>query len=156
LGEAHGEVYVEFEHSGERHFDLVIGADGLHSRVRKLVFGPQDRYEKDLGYRVAALETGGYRPRNELVYLIHSAPGRQVGRFSLHNDRTLFLFIFNGGGEPQAHGVAAQKAILRKRFSGDGATAGSYRRSSLPSTPALSSTSIVSVKSAWMLGRKGG
>ena len=120
LREAHGEVHVEFEHSGERHFDLVIGADGLHSRVRKLVFGPQDRYEKDLGYRVAAFETGGYRPRNELVYLIHSAPGRQVGRFSLHNDRTLFLFIFNGGGEPQAHGVAAQKAILRKRFAGDG------------------------------------
>ena len=120
LREAHGEVHVEFEHSGERHFDLVIGADGLHSRVRKLVFGPQDRYEKDLGYRVAAFETGGYRPRNELVYLIHSAPGQQVGRFSLHNDRTLFLFIFNGGGEPQAHGVAAQKAILRKRFAGDG------------------------------------
>ena len=120
LREAHGEVHVEFEHGGERHFDLAIGADGLHSRVRKLVFGPQERYEKDLGYRVAAFETAGYRPRNELVYVVHSAPGRQVGRFSLHNDRTLFLFIFDGAGEPQAHGLAAQKAILRKRFAGDG------------------------------------
>jgi 2-polyprenyl-6-methoxyphenol hydroxylase-like FAD-dependent oxidoreductase len=120
LCEAHGEVHVEFEHGGERRFDLVIGADGLHSRVRKLVFGPQDRYEKDLGYRVAAFETGGYRPRNELVYVVHSAPGRQVGSFSLHDDRTLFLFIFEGGGEPEAPGVAAQKAILRKRFARDG------------------------------------
>jgi 2-polyprenyl-6-methoxyphenol hydroxylase-like FAD-dependent oxidoreductase len=111
---------VEFEHAGERHFDLVIGADGLHSRVRKLVFGPQDRYQKDLAYRVAAFEAGGYRPRNELVYTIHCAPGRQVGRFALHNDRTLFLFIFDGGGEPEAHGVEAQKAILRKAFGGDG------------------------------------
>jgi 2-polyprenyl-6-methoxyphenol hydroxylase-like FAD-dependent oxidoreductase len=29
LRKAHGEVHVEFEHSGERHFDLVIGADGF-------------------------------------------------------------------------------------------------------------------------------
>jgi 2-polyprenyl-6-methoxyphenol hydroxylase-like FAD-dependent oxidoreductase len=120
LREAHGEVHVEFERGSERRFDLVIGADGLHSRVRKLVFGPQDRYEKDLGYRVAAFETSRYRPRNELVYIIHGAPGRQVGRFALHDDRTLFLFIFDGGGESEAQGVAAQKAILRKAFEGDG------------------------------------
>ena len=120
LRETGAEVHVQFEHGGERRFDLVIGADGLHSRVRNLVFGPQDRYEKDLGYRVAAFETGGYRPRDELVYTIHCAPGRQVGRFALHNDRTLFLFIFDGRGEPEAHGVAAQKAILRKAFEGDG------------------------------------
>jgi 2-polyprenyl-6-methoxyphenol hydroxylase-like FAD-dependent oxidoreductase len=120
LHEAHGEVHVEFEHGGERRFDLLIGADGLHSRVRELVFGPQDRYEKDLGYRVAAFETGRYRPRNELVYIIHGAPGRQVGRFALHDDRTLFLFIFEGGGEPETQGLAAQKAILRKTFAGDG------------------------------------
>ena len=120
LREAGAEVHVQFEHGGERRFDLVIGADGLHSRVRKLVFGPQDRYEKDLGYRVAAFETAGYRPRNELVYLVHSAPGRQVGRFALHDDRTLFLFIFASRGEPEPNGIAAQKAILRKVFEGDG------------------------------------
>lgn len=120
LLEADDEVHVKFEHGGERRFDLVIGADGLHSRVRKLVFGPVHRYEKDLGYRVAAFETSGYRPRNELVYVINSNPGRQVGRFTLHNDRTLFLFIFAGQGEPEAHGLAAQKAILRKTFAADG------------------------------------
>ena len=120
LREVDDEVHVEFEHGAGRRFDLVIGADGLHSRVRKLVFGPQDRYEKDLGYRAAAFETAGYRPRNELVYIIHSAPGRQVGRFTLHNDRTLFLLIFRSGGEPEAHEVAAQKAVLRKTFAGDG------------------------------------
>jgi 2-polyprenyl-6-methoxyphenol hydroxylase-like FAD-dependent oxidoreductase len=83
-------------------------------------FGPEDRYEKDLGYRVAAFENVGYRPRHELVYIIHGAPGRQLGRFTLRNDRTLFLFIFAGGGEPEMHGLAAQKAILRKALEGDG------------------------------------
>jgi len=120
LRETGGEVHVQFEHGAERRFDLVIGADGLHSRVRKLVFGPQDRYEKDLGYRVAAFETTGYRRRDELVYIVHSAPGRQVGRFALHDGQTLFLFIFASGSEPEAHGVAAQKAMLRKAFQGDG------------------------------------
>jgi 2-polyprenyl-6-methoxyphenol hydroxylase-like FAD-dependent oxidoreductase len=120
LREVHGEVHVGFEHGNERCFDLVIGADGLHSRVRKLVFGAQDRYEKDLGYRVAAFETLGYRPRDELVYVIHSVPGRQVGRFTLNSDRTLFLLIFRRGTEPDPQGAAAQKALLCKTFEGDG------------------------------------
>jgi 2-polyprenyl-6-methoxyphenol hydroxylase-like FAD-dependent oxidoreductase len=119
LHDAGAEVHVEFEHASERRFDLVIGADGLHSRVRKLVFGPQDRYEKDLGYRVAAFETAEYRPRDELVYIVYSAPGWQVGRFALRDDRTLFLLIFNGGSDAEAHGAAAQKAILHKTFAGD-------------------------------------
>ena len=120
LREADDKVHVEFERGSERRFDLVIGADGLHSQVRKLVFGPQDRYEKDLAYRVAAFETSGYRPRNESVYIVHSAPGRQVGRFTLHDDRTLFLFIFRSGDEPDEQGVEAQQKILRKTFRGDG------------------------------------
>ena len=49
-------------------FDLVIGADGLHSDVRRLVFGPQHQFEKQLGYVVAAFEVRGYRPRDEDVY----------------------------------------------------------------------------------------
>jgi 2-polyprenyl-6-methoxyphenol hydroxylase-like FAD-dependent oxidoreductase len=120
LHEVDDEVHVTFEHGGERRFDLVIGADGLHSCVRELVFGAQARYEKDLGYRVAAFETTGYRPRDELVYILHGAPGRQVGRFTLNEDRTLFLFVFAGRGEPEAHGIEAQKMMLREAFQGDG------------------------------------
>jgi 2-polyprenyl-6-methoxyphenol hydroxylase-like FAD-dependent oxidoreductase len=52
-------VEVEFSRGGKREFDLVVGADGLHSKVRRLVFGPQDRFEKQLGYVVAAFETTG-------------------------------------------------------------------------------------------------
>ena len=38
-------VRVQFKHATERRFGLVIGADGLHSNVRRLVFGSQDRFE---------------------------------------------------------------------------------------------------------------
>ena len=36
-------VRVTFESGQARDFDLVVGADGLHSRVRRLVFGPEER-----------------------------------------------------------------------------------------------------------------
>ena len=47
-----------------------------------------------LGYHVAAFEVEGYRPRDELVYVSHAVPGRQISRFSLRDDKTLFLFVF--------------------------------------------------------------
>lgn len=87
-------VRVAFERAGPRDVDLVIGADGLHSRVRQLAFGPQAGFEVFLGYHVAAFEVEGYRPRDELVYVNYSVPGRQISRFSMRDDKTLFLFVF--------------------------------------------------------------
>jgi 2-polyprenyl-6-methoxyphenol hydroxylase-like FAD-dependent oxidoreductase len=74
-------VEVKFEHAADRRFDLVIGADGLHSKVRRLVFGSQSRFEKQRGYLVAAFEARGYRPRNENVYttLMYNEPPPNVG-----------------------------------------------------------------------------
>ena len=110
-------VQVQFKHADERQFDLVIGADGLHSKVRELKFGPQNCFEKQLGYLVAAFEVRGYRPRDEDVYVIYSQPGRMLGRFALHGDRTLFLFVFTETERlsPIAD-LSVQKAILRERF----------------------------------------
>ncbi|MGC2044523.1 MAG: FAD-binding domain [Pseudolabrys sp.] len=112
-------VRVQFKRSGERRFDLMIGADGLHSDVRSLAFGPQYQFEKQLGYVVAAFEVRGYRPRDEDVYLMYGQPGRMVGRFTLHNDRTLFLFVFaaNSGSLPATPDL--QKTMLREKY-GDG------------------------------------
>lgn len=87
-------VLVGFAHGAPREVDVLIGADGLHSRVRELAFGPEARFEVSLGYHVAAFEVGGYRPRDELVYVSHGVPGRQISRFSMRDDRTLFLFVF--------------------------------------------------------------
>ena len=112
-------VQVQFNTGDERRFDLVIGADGLHSNVRRLVFGPEDRFEKQLGYLVAAFEVRGYRPRDEDVYVIYSEPGRMLGRFALHADRTLFLFVFAADVDPLPAVLDLQKAMLRERF-GDG------------------------------------
>jgi 2-polyprenyl-6-methoxyphenol hydroxylase-like FAD-dependent oxidoreductase len=42
-------VAVTFERAAARDFDLVIGADGLHSNVRRLVFGPEEQFIERLG-----------------------------------------------------------------------------------------------------------
>lgn len=113
-------VRVQFEHERERRFDLVIGADGLHSRTRTLVFGPQSRFEKHLGYAVAAFEVPGYRCRDEDIYLMYGRPGRMLGRFTLRDDRTLFLFVFVTGREELPATLEAQKALLRELYRRDG------------------------------------
>src|SRR6202012_4625282 len=42
-------VAVTFEREVERSFDLVIGADGLHTKVRELVFGEEAQFIEGLG-----------------------------------------------------------------------------------------------------------
>jgi 2-polyprenyl-6-methoxyphenol hydroxylase-like FAD-dependent oxidoreductase len=112
-------VEVQFRNGQTRRFSLVIGADGLHSNVRRLMFGSQDSFETPLGYYVAAFEVNGYRPRDEDVYVVYNQPGRMLGRFALHDDRTLFLFVFAFDTSGPDLNSAQQKAILRERF-GDG------------------------------------
>jgi 2-polyprenyl-6-methoxyphenol hydroxylase-like FAD-dependent oxidoreductase len=109
-------VRVALERGGERDFDLVVGADGLHSNVRGLAFGDEPEFEKYLGCRVAACVVEGYRPRDELLYVTHSVPGRQVGRFALRGDRTMFFFIFRSVDASIPEDLAAQKAVLRREF----------------------------------------
>ncbi len=113
-------VRAQLRRSGERQFDLVIGADGLHSTVRRLAFGAPQQFEKNLGYVVAAFEARGYLPRDEDVYLMYGQPGRMIGRFTLHHDRTLFLFVFAVDGAPLPAALDQQKAMLREKYAAAG------------------------------------
>ncbi len=115
-----GGVRVALEHGGERDFDLVVGADGLHSNVRRLVFGPDADHERYLGCRVAACVVDGYRPRDELVYVTHNVPDRQLARFTLRGDRTLFLFVFRSDDIEIADDIETHKAVLRREFADAG------------------------------------
>ena len=120
IDETESGVRVTFDSGTVRDFDLVIGADGLHSRVREVAFGPEAEFEHYLGYKVAAFEASGYGPRDDLVYLMHTEVGQQVGRFTLRGDRTLFFFIFAETSRATADEIDAQKRLLRQRFGDSG------------------------------------
>ncbi|MGY0573177.1 FAD-binding domain [Bradyrhizobium sp. RDM12] len=109
-------VRVRLRGGGERRYDLVVGADGLHSSVRRLAFGPQDSFEKRLGYAVAAFQTSGYRPRDENAYVMYGQPGRMIGRFALRDDRTLFLFVFATDIDHVATSPDEHKAVLHRIY----------------------------------------
>ncbi|MDQ2661550.1 MAG: FAD-binding domain [Actinomycetota bacterium] len=112
-------VRVVFESGSTADFDLVIGADGLHSRVRKLAFGPDDQFEQYLGMVVAAFDAEQYPIRDELVAMMYADVGFQAIRLSFRDDATLFLFSLRHDGEvPRER--AEQESLLRAKLSGKG------------------------------------
>ncbi|MFC9241308.1 FAD-dependent monooxygenase [Streptomyces decoyicus] len=78
-------VDVTFEHAAPRRFDLVVGADGLHSTVRRLAFGPEEQFVRHLGAYISA-----FSMPNELGLdreeLYHALPGRLICAYSSAGD----------------------------------------------------------------------
>ena len=119
LDDAGDRVRVELESGAHTEADLVVGADGLHSRVRRLVFGPEDCFERSLGIVVAAFEVDDHTPYDEGVAVMHAGVGYQVVRVGLAGGRTLFLLtVRHEGALPDDAG--AQQALLRERLAGVG------------------------------------
>ncbi len=106
-------VMAALSDGSQEKFDLVVGADGLHSHIRALAFGPETAFEHSLGVEVAACTVAGYQPRAELTYIGHPAPQKMVSRVALRDDRTLFLFTFRSElVEQQPQNSAEAKALL--------------------------------------------
>jgi len=61
-------VSIQLRSRSASRFDLVVGADGLHSQTGPLAFGPDEQFEKPLGYAVVACETQDYQPWHRISY----------------------------------------------------------------------------------------
>jgi 2-polyprenyl-6-methoxyphenol hydroxylase-like FAD-dependent oxidoreductase len=122
LGEDACGVDVEFEDAPPRRFDFIVGADGLHSNVRGLIFGAEARYETYLGYCAASFAAEGYPHCDEDAYVAYCTPGKQVARFTLRDERTVFFLIFAMPTKPtiDRHASHGQKEILHGVFGGAG------------------------------------
>jgi len=68
-------VNVAFEHADPRRFDLVIGADGLHSRVRRLAFGPERDFVHHMGIYVAT-RTLEEQVDDDREVVMYNTPGK--------------------------------------------------------------------------------
>src|SRR4051812_28999420 len=116
-------VDVAFAGGDRRRFDLVIGADGLHSSLREMVFGPHERFVRHLGRAMAF-----YTVPNEfgldrwLIDYQESGSGRSAGLRPLADaTRAMAMFSFPAADVEVDYGdIAAQKRLLRERMAGLG------------------------------------
>ncbi len=113
-------VEVTLEHGGRRRFDLVVGADGLHSNVRSLVFGDESRHVRDLGCYLSIFGVANHLGLDgwELMY---TSPGRTAAIYPLGPDRANAFFFF---ASPELRydrrDVGEQKGLLASAMAGAG------------------------------------
>ena len=85
-------VAVTFEHGSAARFDLVIGADGLHSIVRRLAFGPEDRFRRFLGGYLVIFVLPNYLGLDGRM-LVWNAPGRLAAIYPVRQQARRWLVI---------------------------------------------------------------
>jgi len=115
------EILVRFKNGDSRNFDLVIGADGLHSIVRKLIFGDESQYENQLGYYTSSYTINGFSIGNN-TFSMYNFPSKQVAIYSNEKNQTTTFFIFSSSENltNAHHNIEKQKQILRQEFENGG------------------------------------
>ncbi len=111
-------VDVTFASGAARTFDIVVGADGLHSGVRHLVFGPESEFLRDLG-RIGAFFTVPNRLDLDNWMLVYSEPKCSATLRSVRDNQAAMATVSIPGtrADYDYRDTAGQKALLRQELS---------------------------------------
>ena len=92
-------VLVQFDNGLRECFDVVIGADGLHSWTRRLTFGDEEQFNRFMGYQFCIFSVP-----NELGLahetITYSDPGRTAGLLAVRNSPETFAFLIYSAEKP--------------------------------------------------------
>jgi 2-polyprenyl-6-methoxyphenol hydroxylase-like FAD-dependent oxidoreductase len=119
IAQAQDGVRVTFDRGQPRTFDLVVGADGLHSNVRALAFGTESRFIRDLGYYVAIFTTPNHMNLDH-TGRFYNVPGKAAGMYSARDNteaKAMFLFA-SPPLDYDRRDIDQQKKILAGTFAG--------------------------------------
>jgi 2-polyprenyl-6-methoxyphenol hydroxylase-like FAD-dependent oxidoreductase len=112
-------VEVTFNDGTTESFDLLIGADGVHSATRALVFGPEEQFSRSLGYTIAI-----YRLPDRYgigrTYKLYTEPGRQVVAYGTNIEGELLIFFLYQTAKPEHVPREQRLSRLREVFAGMG------------------------------------
>jgi 2-polyprenyl-6-methoxyphenol hydroxylase-like FAD-dependent oxidoreductase len=97
--EKNGQLEVNFEKTAPRFFDLVIGADGIHSNVRSLAFGPELNFVQNLGDYFFAIFTTPNHLALDRQELFYAKADTVCNMYSTKNSKDAkALFVFKSPG----------------------------------------------------------
>ncbi len=115
-------VMVTFETAAPRRFGLVIGADGLHSVVRGMVFGSESECVRPLDCYTSWFTAPGADDLDDW-FLMHHAPGGLVASLRpgrLPGESKAGLSFRSGPIDHDRRDTAAQRELIAERFAGVG------------------------------------
>jgi 2-polyprenyl-6-methoxyphenol hydroxylase-like FAD-dependent oxidoreductase len=115
-------VTVTFEHGPPRSVALVVGADGLHSNVRRLSFGDESRFRHYLGGYLGVFSLPNYLDLDGRM-VTYQAAGKLVGMYPVRQTgaaRALLLFRQADELTYDYRDIEQQKRLLRQAFAEDG------------------------------------
>ncbi|MCQ4045563.1 FAD-dependent monooxygenase [Streptantibioticus rubrisoli] len=114
---------VTFENRAPRDFDIVVGADGLHSNVRRLVFGPESQFIHHLGGSYMGVFTAPNFLDLDHWQVYHQNEGAGGIIMSVRDDTELRVYAGFFAEEPLDYDyrdLAAQKRIIADRLANAG------------------------------------
>jgi 2-polyprenyl-6-methoxyphenol hydroxylase-like FAD-dependent oxidoreductase len=119
----HG-VDVTFRGGSRRTFDMVFGADGLHSRTREFLFGPEEQFHRYLGYCFAVFTMRNTFGLSHEV-MMWNTPGRAAALYSVGDGDEVHAFLNFARPEPPFDGNAfrdpeAQRDLIAAAFADAG------------------------------------
>ncbi|MFD4676027.1 FAD-dependent monooxygenase [Lentzea sp. NPDC058450] len=116
-------VDVTFASGGTRRFDLVIGADGLHSSLRAMVFGPRENYVRHLGLVLAFFSVPNeFGIDGWMIDYQDRDSGRTAGLRPLKDaTQAMAMMSFPAADfDVDFRDIDAQKRLLREQMAGMG------------------------------------
>ncbi len=114
------QVHVRFTDGTAGSFDLLVGADGVHSRIRKLAFGDEGLFSRFLGYRTAAFIVDDAKIREGLddAFYTLTVPRRQVAVYPIRGGRLATFFIHKANRTLDDFSTASARHELREIYGG--------------------------------------
>lgn len=110
-------VQVVLKSGVTRSFDLLVGADGLHSNARNLVFGNESQFEKYYGYYTSSFTIDDFINEGR-AFSMFNVPNKQVAVYTIGKEKTATFFIFRSPEKLNYgyHDIKKQKQILKDEF----------------------------------------